>query len=250
MEVHGNCSFIETENSKILVDFGVSCKKVTTALDSIGFNLQDIDAIFLTHEHSDHTYGLNTLCKKYSIPIIGTKGTLENLKQNVPDNLKISIKNDNTYDLKDITVHSFSIPHDAADPCGFTFFHNKKKIAIVTDVGHIENNLYDNLAGSDFAMIEANYDQNMLLSSPYPNMLKRRILSDFGHLSNEDASEIVNEISTLGVKNIKLAHLSRENNFPELAYETVKSEFDNKINFDSLNITVAKRNEIDPIIEI
>ena len=247
----GNCSYIESDNSKILVDCGVSCKKASEALESIGVDFNDIDAILLTHEHSDHVKGLQVTCKKFNIPIYANDGTFRGIKQNIPDENKRLFKSNQKFDLGDLTIYPFSIPHDAADPCGFNIYHDNKKISIATDIGHINNHIIDCLQGSSFLLLEANYEPEMLKCSKYPYILKKRILGPNGHLSNYDAGLALSSLVKSGISNIMLGHLSLENNFPELAYKTVvESLVENNANIDSLSLNVALRTEPNKIVNI
>lgn len=172
----GNCSFVETDNTKLLVDCGVSSKKLEEALNSIGVNISEIDGILITHEHSDHIKGLYNICKKYNIPAYANNATFTNIKQDIPDNIKIKFKTNENFEVGDIRVFPFSIPHDAADPCGFSLYHDSKKITVATDIGHINNNLLHTLDESNFLLLESNYEPDMLKCSKYPYMLKKRIL--------------------------------------------------------------------------
>lgn len=247
----GNCSLVETENTKILIDCGASSKKINEALSSINVDINDIDAILVTHEHSDHIKGLPITCKKYGIPVYANKLTFDNIKQDIPDDKKVIFKNDEKFEVGDLKIFPFSIPHDAANPCGFSINHNNDKISIATDVGHMENSILDNLAGSSFILLESNYEPEMLKCSKYPYMLKKRILGPYGHLSNEDAGEAVTTLMKYGIHNIMLGHLSQQNNFPELAYKTVmESIIYRKLDSDNLKLAVASRDKPNNFIEI
>lgn len=247
----GNSSLIMSDNSKILVDCGVSCKKIEEALGSLDLSVSELDGILITHEHSDHVKALQVLCKKYHVPIYANKKTFENIKQEIPEDLKTYFKSNESFDVNDLKVSPFSIPHDAADPCGFTISYENKKAAVATDVGHAEKSLYDNLIGSDFILLESNYEPEMLKCSKYPYNLKRRILGPDGHLSNEDAGEVVSTLVGNGSFNIKLGHLSQHNNFPELAYKTVvDSLMQHRVDFNKLHLSIADREKPDDFIEI
>ncbi len=247
----GNCSFVETDNTKILIDCGVSSKKIEEALNSLNIDIKNLNGIIITHEHSDHVKGLATICKKYSIPVYANNSTFTNLKQNIADNNKIKFKSNENFEIGDIKIFPFSIPHDAADPCGFNLFHNDRKITIATDIGHINNKILHNLDESDFLLLESNYEPDMLRCSNYPYLLKRRILGPNGHLSNEDAGLTVTQLVKCGLKNIMLGHLSEQNNFPELAYQTVMSNIiSNNVDTDKLRIQVADRYKPNDLIEL
>lgn len=247
----GNSTYIETSNTKLLVDAGVSCQKITKALESIGVSVSDINGILISHEHSDHIKGIEVISKKYGIPIYATKKTW-----NAMSNLKIDKSSKGIFSageefkIGDILVLPFSIPHDAADPCAFCLFNGTKKITIATDIGHLNDELIKKMYASDILLLESNYDRDTLLCGPYPYILKKRIQSDVGHLSNEMAGKAIKTLYENGVSNIILGHLSKENNFPELAYQTTLNE----INTSSCNLpfylSVAKRDEIDDVITL
>lgn len=182
----GNSTYIETDESKILIDAGVSCQKISKALAQIGVELDEINAILVTHEHIDHTKGLTTITKKFNTPVFATPKTWAQMSD-----LKINTNSINyfsageSFSVGDILVHPFSIPHDAVDPCAFSMTSSGKKITVATDIGHVEDHLIEEMVGSDVLLIESNYDRDTLLCGAYPYFLKKRIASDFGHLSNE-----------------------------------------------------------------
>ena len=197
----GNCLFIESNETKILIDAGVSQIKISNALASFNVSLEDIDAILVTHEHSDHIMNVGSLSKKFNIPVYCNYETLcamPNQKN------KINESNNSSFKIKDLEIRPFSIHHDASNPCGFNIYHDDKKISIATDIGHVDNSLISNLNDSSFILLEANYDPDILKYSRYPFQLKQRILSPNGHLSNESAGKTLCELFT----NIKDSHYS------------------------------------------
>ena len=214
----GNSFFVQTENTKLLIDAGVSCKKIEDALASINVSPKDIDAIFITHEHIDHTKSIGMLSKKYGLPIYTNTETWQAIlnSNNKLPNVDIHFfENDKTFEFKDLKIHPFSTPHDAANPCGFNIFKDKKKLSIATDLGHMSADIIKNLENSSFLMLEANYDSNVLKYSTYPYMLKKRIAGPNGHL---------------------------ENNFPELAYKTVVEELQKQnLSENCISLNVAPR---------
>lgn len=247
----GNCSYIETNNTKILIDCGVSSKKIEEALNSIEVSLKEIDAILISHEHSDHIKGLPVISKKYNIPIYANNPTFTNINQNIPNELKNKFTTNEKFEIKDAKIYPFSIPHDAAEPCGFNIFFNNKKFTIATDIGHVDNKILHNLDESDLLLLESNYEVNMLKCSRYPYSLKRRILGPNGHLSNDDAGLVVSELLKQGVNNIMLGHLSENNNFPELAYQTVMDSIISKnADISKLKLQVADRYKPNKVVEI
>ena len=181
----------------------------------------------VSHEHIDHVKGLGTLSKKHNIPVYANAKTWDAMPKQADKiaagNKKFFVPNE-AFEIGDIRIQPFSTPHDAANPCGFTMHHDNKKIGIATDLGHVPSDLPTVLEGSDFVFLESNYEPEMLQSSSYPYPLKQRIGGPNGHLSNEMAGELISYLLTNGVKKFMLGHLSKENNFPELAYKTVVCE--------------------------
>ena len=237
----GNSLFVQSDQSKILIDCGASGKKICEALASINSSIEDIDAILITHEHSDHVQSLGLISKKYNIPIYINKETFEALstaqkEKIIKENVHFT-ENNKEFILNDLTIKPFDIPHDAADPCGFCISDGESKISIATDIGHMTNSILDNIKNSNFLLLEANYEPDVLKCSSYPFHLKERIASPIGHLSNVEAGKTINYLADFGVKNIMLGHLSNENNFPELAYKSVLEQIEDK----ELNINVASR---------
>lgn len=251
----GNCLFVETKETKILIDAGVSQKKIETALASFNVSLDDIDAILVTHEHSDHVKNIGSISKKYNTPIYCNLETLNNMpsqKEKIDEQNQNIFTINKKFKIKDLEITPFSIPHDAANPCGFNIFHDDKKISIATDIGHMDNTLISKLKDSSFILLEANYDPDILKYSRYPFPLKQRILSPIGHLSNESSGKTIAELaSKYGLKNAMLGHLSKENNFPELALKTVTNELENNnITSKNISINVASRDFPSKLIKI
>lgn len=241
----GNSTYIEYNDTKILVDAGVSCQKILKGLAELGVKLEDISGILITHEHSDHTKGLTTISKKYSTQIYATEKTWKQMELlKLPEYNHVIFSANDTFNIGELEIHPFSIPHDAVDPCAFNIYAGEKKFTVATDIGHITNEIYSNFVGSDVLLLEANYDPNTLTYGHYPYFLKKRISSDVGHLSNESASKTIKKLyDETGISNIILGHLSLENNFPELAYQTVVNEFGSMP--ENLNLMVAARDKID-----
>lgn len=238
----GNSSLVQSKDINILVDAGVSGKKIVDALASINVAIENIFAIIITHEHSDHTQSIATLSKKYNIPVYANKKTWEAMKDKKEKISKENIcyfNNNKSFTLNDMTILPFDIPHDAANPCGFTISDSDSKISIATDIGHMTDSILDNIKNSNFLLLEANYEPDVLKCSKYPFHLKERIASPIGHLSNIEAGKTINYLSEFGVKNVMLGHLSNENNFPELAYNSVLEQVEDK----HLNLNVASRFE-------
>lgn len=220
----GNAMYVGfSENKGILVDVGRSAKQIEKSLFENNINISNIKAIFLTHEHTDHILGLKTFSCRHNIKIYGSEGTINAAKT------KCVINHKNLYDtipqketdLEFISVNSFSISHDCAQGLGYVFTApTGEKIAVCTDLGYISESVKNSLKGCKMVVLESNHDTMMLQNGPYPYYLKRRILSDSGHLSNESCSEILPYLVNEGTKSIILSHLSAHNNLPELAFQT------------------------------
>lgn len=241
----GNSLFVESENTKILIDAGVSSKKIETALANLNVDPSTLNGILITHEHSDHVQGLGTFAKKYDLPVFVNKKTLDAMpkqKEKLPEK---NIKNftiEEKFNIGDLEIKPFSIPHDAANPCGFNIFNDNKKISVATDIGHMTNGIIKNLEDSIFVLLESNYDQEILKFSRYPYSLKTRISGPTGHLSNDDAGKTISHLLNSGLQHALLGHLSKESNFPELAYKTVINEILSKSNSsDNFKLGVASR---------
>ena len=250
----GNCLFINSNNTKILIDSGTSCKKICEGLSMINSSIDKIDAILVTHEHSDHVQSLGMISKKYDIPVYANMETwnaMEKQKEKI-DKKNINIfENNKDFILNDLTIHPFSIPHDAANPCGFNIHNGKRKLSIATDIGHINDNILQNLENSSFVLLEANYDSEILKVSKYPYHLKQRISGMNGHLSNSTAGKTIANLMKKELKEVMLGHLSKENNFPELAYQTVVEEImNNNVDINTIKLGVANRNSPSKIIKI
>lgn len=254
----GNCIYIGLGNTNILIDAGISKKRMESGLNGIGLSLKDIDGILITHEHSDHIQGLGVVSRAYHIPIYGTYLTLEAVKSvkslgKIEEELYNDIEADKHFSIKELNINPFSISHDAADPVAYRVTDNEKSVAVATDMGKYDDYIVDNLKGLDSILIEANHDIRMLEAGPYPYPLKRRILGDRGHLSNETSGKLLNRIINDKMKNIFLGHLSKENNYDKLAFETVRLEIntaDNEYKADDFNIQVAKRDESSKLYEV
>lgn len=250
----GNCLFVDSNNTKLLIDCGTSGKKITTALASINSSIEEIDAILVTHEHSDHIQSLGLLSSKYNIPIYANMETwnaMESQKKKVSENNIHVFENDKDFNLNDLTIHPFSTPHDAANPCGFNIHNGKRKLCIATDLGHMNNEIFDNLKDSSFLLLESNYDPEILKLSKYPYSLKERIKGPNGHLSNLTAGKTISALVNKNLNTVMLGHLSKENNFPELAYQTVVNELmDSNVDINKIKINVASRNAPSDIIDV
>ena len=250
----GNSLFVETKNTKILIDAGVSSKKIENALQDINVDPTSIDGILVTHEHTDHVQGLGTFSKKFNLPVFVNQETLDAMPKQKDKILDTNIKTfkvSDKFEIGDLKIHPFSIPHDATNPCGFNIYKDNKKISIATDIGHMTNDILRNLEESLFIMLEANYDPEVLRCSPYPFSLKSRIAGPTGHLPNEIAGKTISHLLKSGLKNAMLGHLSKESNLPELAYQTVLDELiSNNYDENSLSLSVASRDVHSKLIQL
>ena len=250
----GNCSLIRTNHTKILVDCGNSGKRIEQSIQSIDEHLEDIDAILVTHEHSDHIQSLGLISSKYDIPVYANQETwaaMPKQSSKIEDKNKLLFTPNENFTINDILIEPFSIPHDAANPCAFNFIVGDKKISVATDLGHISEETVDRLKGSIFALIESNYDPEILKVSRYPFQLKRRISGPNGHLSNTNCAQLITRLINDDLKQVMLGHLSKENNFPELAYQTVAEELINSnIDMNEISLSIANRMEHSNILKI
>lgn len=247
----GNCIYVGSADTHILVDAGISCKRIEEGLKKAQLSGKDISAVFVTHEHSDHIQGLGVLARKYQIPIYATHGTVAGILDGakigkVDPDLFHEIITDEDVTVGDLVVHPFRISHDANDPCGYRFSCDGVKAAVATDMGTFDAYTVENLQGLQAVLLEANHDVRMLQAGPYTYALKQRILSDKGHLSNDNTGLLLNQILHPDLRHILLGHLSHENNMPELAFETVKLEInaaDTPYRAEELDLHVADRKE-------
>ncbi|MDD3204116.1 MAG: MBL fold metallo-hydrolase [Lachnospiraceae bacterium] len=254
----GNCIYAGSDATHILVDVGISGKRVEAGVNALGLSMKDVDGIFITHEHIDHISGLGVLARKYGIPIYTTAGTRDAILETtsvgkVDQELFQVIKPDEKLIVKDLTINPMRISHDAADPVAYRIAYGKKKVGIVTDLGTYNDYTVECLQGMDALLLEANHDVNMLQVGPYPYYLKQRILGERGHLSNEASGRLLSQLLHDDLKAVVLGHLSKENNMPELAFETVRLEVtmgETPYNGKDFPIKVARRNEISDIIDI
>ena len=254
----GNCIYVGSEETHVLVDVGISGKKMEQGWNSINMTGRDLDAILVTHEHSDHIQGLGVIARRYHIPIYLTGGTryaLSNMKSTVgeiPEELFHEIREDVPFSIKDLNVHPFRISHDAAQPVGYRLENGDKSVGIATDLGRYGEYTIQNLQNLDALLLEANHDLRMLQVGSYPYLLKRRIAGDMGHLSNENAGKLLCRLLHDDMKAVFLGHLSKENNYEALAFETVCSEVtmgDNPYQASDFRIQVAKRDCVSEAVE-
>ena len=245
----GNCIYIGSETSAILVDAGISGKKVEEGLNTFDRTSKDLKGILVTHEHSDHIKGLGVLARKHHLPIYGTPGTLNAIRSTgtlgkLEPELFCEIHPDEHLTIGDLDILPFRISHDAAEPAAYRVSNGNRTVAVCTDLGYYDDYIVEHLKGLHAVLLESNHDINMLQVGSYPYYLKRRILGKKGHLSNENAGKLLAEILNDQMETVMLGHLSKENNYEALAYETVCAEItmgDCPYKASDFPILVAKR---------
>jgi phosphoribosyl 1,2-cyclic phosphodiesterase len=242
----GNCFYVENNNQAILIDAGLSAKQAFQRLDDLNLEKNKIKAIFISHEHTDHIKGADVLSRSLNIPIFATKGTVKNSFLSSNDNLINPIKSSESISIAGLEVESIPKSHDAAEPVSF-IIRNKKTLSILTDIGYSCKNISRAINESDFLVMEANHDINMLENGPYPWDLKKRVLSDKGHISNLHSALSVLENSHKKLESITLAHLSKTNNTKELAKATFKKFLKERKDL-SPEIFVSMQSSATPII--
>lgn len=223
----GNSTYIETPNSRILIDAGLSGKKLQAAMASIDRDIADVDSILVTHEHSDHIQGVGVLARKYGMQIYANQGTwnaMSNKIGNVPDENKYIFGMGSTLTIGDLDIESFGVSHDAAEPQFYQVHYDNKSFAVLTDTGYVSQRVKDTIKSADSYLMECNHDLDMLRNGAYAWPLKQRILSDQGHLSNLDGAATLEDIIGNNTKQIFLGHLSPDNNMKDLAHRTVAED--------------------------
>ena len=219
----GNAIYVGCDEAHLLVDAGMSGSRVTGELASMGIDPKKLNGILVTHEHIDHIKGIGILSRKYDLPVYATEGTWQGMYGKigpVSDKNRVIFEPEQDFFIGPINVMPFPTPHDANQSVGYAFDLYGARLAIATDLGCIRESWLKYVTGADAVILESNYDPDMLNAGPYPYELKKRIKSRHGHLSNEDAGHVAAELVRRGTSQIILGHLSKENNFPELAMRT------------------------------
>lgn len=222
----GNCIYVGNDDTAILIDAGVSGSRVISALIESGKDPSRVRAIFVSHEHGDHIRGVGIVSRKLGVPVYANSLTWDAIGNQLgklsPDMCLRAEHDGSTVHIGSLEVEAFATPHDAADPQFYSVYDGGTKVTVCTDVGHIDENLYGRLRGSGAVLLESNHDIGMLQCGPYPFYLKQRILSGVGHLSNDDAAATALRLVCDGTRHIILGHLSRENNYPQIAGMTTR----------------------------
>lgn len=243
----GNAIYFGSAHTKILIDAGLSAKATKEKLDQIGVKLEDIDAILITHEHSDHILGLKTLAFRYGIPVMANHETAKGILEYTTQCPKFKIfSTGESFEFMDLEIHPFSIQHDTLDPVAFTIKTDGKKFGFCADLGFATSLVRNHLKEADYLYLEANHEPSMVHSSARPMFYKQRVLSRSGHLSNEAAGELLAEVAHSGLKHVHLAHLSSECNTPDVAMNVIGNILDR--HGIKLNISVAAQHQISAAI--
>ena len=254
----GNCIYVGSEQTHLLVDTGISKKRIDEGLCELGVKGEELQGILITHEHSDHIQGLGVFSRKYGVPIYATRGTIRGIREcktlgKMPDGLLHEVNVDEKFMIGDLEVKAFSISHDANEPSGYRIENDNKSIAVATDLGIYDEYIIENLKNLNAVVLEANHDIHMVEVGPYPYYLKQRVLGNHGHLSNEASGRLLCEILHDKLKHIVLGHLSKENNYPDLARETVKLEVtmgSTPFKGEEIPLMVAKRDSVSNILYV
>ncbi|MDW2885215.1 MBL fold metallo-hydrolase [Exiguobacterium artemiae] len=243
----GNALYIESEQTRLLVDAGLTGKAMLALFDQIHRSPDQIDGLFVTHEHSDHIKGVGIMARKYNIPLYANEKTwaaMEAKIGKIDPALKFLWEVGEVKQFGDIEVESFNVSHDAADPMFFQFAHEGKRLAHITDTGYVSDRMKGVIRGADAYIFEANHDIGMLQMGHYPWSVKRRILGDYGHVSNEDAAIAMSEVLDDRTKRIHMAHLSKDNNMKELARMSVSQTLASR----DVDLSKIQLLDTDPVI--
>jgi len=239
----GNCTYIEEGGVGILVDAGISRRRIMNCFKQFDIHPDSIEGIFITHEHYDHTKGLNTLCKYENYPIFASEGTIDRIRRFIPSGDYRPVYYENKID--GLTVKNIPLPHDAAEPLGYIIEGKNSRLFIATDLGFVTEKVVKEMENSHALIFESNHDVEMLKNGSYPPDLKERILSRWGHLSNDQAASALDRGKWKGLRKVILAHLSRENNLPAIAFKTAKAALGYQV-----EVSVADRVEVTGPFEI
>lgn len=241
----GNAIYIETAETKLLIDAGAPGKKIAQALEQVGVDARELDAVVITHAHHDHICGAGVISRRYHLPLYATEGAWQEMAPligKVEPPRTCFIEKDKRLEFRDVKLEPFPISHDALDPVGFVVANGNGQLGIATDSGVFTEKMGVKLANMDALILESNHDTQMLHNGPYPWPLKKRIAGALGHLSNDGAAAALTRIIGERTKNVILAHLSEQNNKPELALETVQKALESsRINLREVELSVAPR---------
>ena len=251
----GNCYLVKTENSAILIDAGISGKRIFAALEETGTPLDMVRAVIVTHEHIDHVRSLPILSRKIpGVKIYANEGTWRAIERPVDGDKRETFITGETFSIDDLIIKPFAVSHDAADPVGFSIYGENRKISFCTDSGYITDEMFEEIHDANLLLIEANHEKELLLVSGYPYSLKQRILGDMGHLSNVTTGEWIARIVNHRPmsRRVLLGHLSKENNTPEMAFLTIRNTLEENGIYvgEKLKIEVALRDVRSHVFEV
>ena len=254
----GNCIYVGSDNTHVIIDAGISGKRIEKGLNEIGLSTKDLDAILVTHEHTDHIASLGILSRRYAIPIYATKGTIRGIKAaknmgQMDESVFNVIEAKKDFRIDELLVKPIGVSHDANEPVCYRIEHEGGAVGVCTDLGCYDDDIIKGFSGVNALLVEANHDVNMLQVGKYPYYLKQRILGDKGHLSNENCGRLLCRLLHDKLKAVYLGHLSHENNLAELAYEAVRLEIlmdECEYKPNDFEIRVAKRNESSELIAV
>ena len=244
----GNCSLIATSQCRVLVDAGFSARQIAQRLEAIGVRPETLDAILITHEHSDHVAGLEIFCRRFGTPVYANPLTAETLRRgSLADFSGWNLfKTGGVFSVKDIEIQSFYVPHDAVDPAAFVFTGHEGSIGLLTDLGYAPKLALERIRHVHTLVIETNHDDRMLQEDPKrPWSVKQRILSRHGHLSNESAAKVVAAIAGHQLRRVVLGHLSRDCNRPDIALETMR-----RYGIEGIDLFCAEQNDVSPSFSV
>ncbi|TLS35415.1 MBL fold metallo-hydrolase [Pseudalkalibacillus caeni] len=227
----GNAVYVATEKQRLLIDAGLSGKKLEELFKKTGLNPSELDGLLVTHEHSDHIKGIGIFARRYNLPIYANAKTWEAMSDSIgaiPTEQKFHFERETVKTFDNLDVESFGVSHDAIEPQFYVFHHEGKKLTLATDMGYVSERIKGTIKDSDMFIFESNHDINMLMMGRYPWNVKRRILGDMGHVSNEDAALALSEVIGDKTKRIYLAHLSKDNNMKDLARLSVQQTLEQK----------------------
>lgn len=252
----GNCIMVGADNCHLIIDAGISGKRIEQGLNSLGHKTSEMQGVLVTHEHIDHISGLGVIARRYGLPIYTTEGTKQAILSTkavgkIDESLFHVITPDQEFTVGELEIEPVRISHDAADPVAYIVKKDGRSAGVITDLGKYDDYIIDKMQGLDVLLLEANHDVNMLQMGPYPYPLKQRILGDRGHLSNELSGQLLGKILHDKFQEVVLGHLSKENNYAELAYETVRLEVtmgDNPYKGNDFPIHVANRDCVSELI--
>ena len=249
----GNCAVVSTGRTTLLVDAGLSAKQICVRLEAAGYTLDQLDGILLTHEHQDHTNGLEVLSSKRTLPLYATALTREILQGSLKFRNSPTwrlMTTGSAFDFQDLRIECFPVPHDAVDPVGFVIADEESRLGLLSDVGFVTNLIKDRLKGADSLFVEANYDAQLLeADTKRPWATKQRISSRHGHLSNDQAAELIESVAHAGLHHVVLGHLSDDCNDPDRATQRIQESL-HRVGIKDTKVQCAQRRCLTPTIEV